>query len=538
MAKKIVKKARSGGTPKRPARGKPKAAPSSPSGGALKKPVRSEPNPASSSPPTAPSAATGGPAIRVRMYRQGLGDCHLLTFGVGGGNEQHMLIDFGTLGTKATKVKMPDVINSVKTTTGGKLAVLALTHAHQDHVSGFLSQQSILNTFKIQNVWMPWTEDPNDNLAKELGNKATAMRNAITQALAMPQAKAAGLSEKILGIVGFEGLQLDADALEQFTAPGALGMGDSIARAIDVVRNFPGAKTTYHSPGPPALELPEIPGFRFYVLGPPRSATKLQNMDNNATDELYGLTCALNAQATAGFEWSLDEEAPFDQRFCYPTAQADHFFPDYRSADQAYRRIDDQWLHSVAELAAKLDDFRNNTSLALAIERIADGRVLLFPADAQEGNWLSWHDPEMKWQAAGATVTAADLLERTVFYKVGHHSSHNATAKDKGLEIMRKNKELTAFIPVDRAIALKRSPPGSWRMPAFELYYALLQACAGRVARADLGWAAEAKDIKKTDVEGAFLGLGSSSDWDQWSKSQKAATNVKVDDLFIECGLP
>src|SRR5262249_2518171 len=160
--------------------------------------------------------------------------------------------------------------------------------------------------------------------------------------------------------------------------------------------------------------------------------------------------------------------------------------------DVRYRRIDDQWLRAVTELAAKLDDFRNNTSLALAIERVGDGRVLLFPADAQEGNWLSWHDPGMQWNVKDTdgkttSVVASELLQRTVFYKVGHHASHNATAKAKGLEIMRKNsKELTAFIPVDRAVALKRSPPGSWRMPAVALFRELLEACQGRVVRADL----------------------------------------------------
>ena len=71
-------------------------------------------------------------------------------------------------------------------------------------------------------------------------------------------------------------------------------------------------------------------------------------------------------------------------------------------------------------------------------------------------------------------------------------------------------------------------------MPAFELYGALLQSCDGRVARADVGWAAEATGINRTDVEGAFLDLASSVDWKRWSASQKAATNVTIDNLFIE----
>ena len=51
------------------------------------------------------------------------------------------------------------------------------------------------------------------------------------------------------------------------------------------------------------------------------------------------------------------------------------------------------------------------------------GKVLLFAADAQTGNWSSWAD--VKWDDPG--VSTDDLLARTVFYKVGHHASHNAT---------------------------------------------------------------------------------------------------------------
>jgi hypothetical protein len=265
-------------------------------------------------------------------------------------------------------------------------------------------------------------------------------------------------------------------------------------------------------------------------------------MQDNASQELYGLASAVASRAAAAagpFDATPDDEAPFDERFCYPIGQADQFFPDYSSLADRYRRIDDQWMRAVAELALKLDDFRNNTSLALAIERIGDGRVLLFPADAQEGNWLSWHDPGMEWKvkdggAGGATQTvkAEDLLLRTVFYKVGHHSSHNATAKAKGLEIMRQNRELTAFIPVDRAIALKRSPPGSWRMPAVPLFRQLLEACDGRVARADLGWAAEAP--ANSDVEKELRGLATTAEWQHWKASQDATPNVKIGPLFVE----
>ena len=109
------------------------------------------------------------------------------------------------------------------------------------------------------------------------------------------------------------------------------------------------------------------------------------------------------------------------------------------------------WVRASADVALQLDSMTNNTSLALAIERVSDGRILLFPADAQQGNWLSWHAPGMKWTFKDGAVTkersAAQLLAETVFYKVGHHSSHNATAKEKGLEMMQKEDETRRLHP-------------------------------------------------------------------------------------------
>ena len=55
--------------------------------------------------------------VRIRMYRQGLGDCFLLTFSPEK-NPIHMLIDCGTLGTNATEVGMPEVIDNIAKETG------------------------------------------------------------------------------------------------------------------------------------------------------------------------------------------------------------------------------------------------------------------------------------------------------------------------------------------------------------------------------------------------------------------------------------
>src|SRR5262249_1438716 len=95
----------------------------------------------------------------------------------------------------------------------------------------------------------------------------------------------------------------------------------------------------------------------------------------------------------------------------------------YRGNGGSWRRIDTDWLNPVGSLALSLDSLTNNPSLVLAIELVESGKVLLFAADAQIGNWLSWQD--VAWQ--DPKINTDDLLARTVFYKVGHHASHNAT---------------------------------------------------------------------------------------------------------------
>lgn len=88
----------------------------------------------------------------------------------------------------------------------------------------------------------------------------------------------------------------------------------------------------------------------------------------------------------------------------------------------AFRRIDNEWLYSAEKLAIDMNDFTNNSSLVLAFELGRGGKVLLFAADAQRGNWISWANKP--WKDGRRTVTAQDLLGRTVLYKVGHHGSH------------------------------------------------------------------------------------------------------------------
>jgi len=145
--------------------------------------------------------------------------------------------------------------------------------------------------------------------------------------------------------------------------------------------------------------------------------------------------------------------------------------------DLSWRRVDGAWLATAGQLALALDNATNNTSLAFALELVESGKVLVFPADAQVGNLLSWH--AVKWKDSQETVTT--LLKRTVFYKVGHHGSHNATLKEKELELMPAQ-GLTAFIPVDHEMAVKKH----WgQMPLPALIDALKARTGGQLVRID-----------------------------------------------------
>ena len=86
----------------------------------------------------------------------------------------------------------------------------------------------------------------------------------------------------------------------------------------------------------------------------------------------------------------------------------------------------------------------------------------------------------MKWERDD--VSTADLLERTILYKVGHHASHNATLPDV-FEKMTHPK-LAALIPVN-----KRDPnivkKNGWKMPATNLLKRLREKTENRVLQMD-----------------------------------------------------
>jgi hypothetical protein len=451
----------------------------------------------------AANVTDGNYRVRVRMYRrQGLGDCFLLTFPRKDRSPFNLLIDCGALQQNQNEmVKLVEHIEaSVKTDPQGKgrLDLVVATHEHKDHLSGFNQARDVFNRLEIGGVWMGWTE--NLSLAE-----AQAIKKARKVALENLQA---ALRSPFAGSPAMSGV---SSLLEFSEADDTTGSG-RIADALEYLklRGEDAGNLNYLEPGAGPLKLEGVDAVRVYVLGPPRDPTLLKtsgvteamkddhviyHLARTGVEGMTALSAALSSAKNAATAVG-DRGHPFGAE--HRIARQSKWFDDiagfiaetYDAPKEHWRRIDDDWLNAFGQLALDLDNDTNNTSLVLAFEFVKTREVLLFVGDAQVGNWQSWAKVGFKIPGSEKPMPAHDLVKRTVFYKVGHHASHNATIQTGGLELM-ENDRLVAFIPLDIAVARKQGKKGAngkpkgWDMPAKPLYKRLLEKAAGRVVISD-----------------------------------------------------
>lgn len=458
---------------------------------AVKKTARKSAAKTATAKKTAAKTTSTRPRVRIRTYRHGLGDCHLLSFRKPDGKQFHMLIDFGVVNrTKDPELVMTPVAKDIAKESGGVLDLVVATHQHTDHLSGFEQAEAELAPAKVamKRLWLAWTEDPRNDLGKkirqELIGKLTALRLAVRQLAGANDAAA----ERIQGTL-------------DFFSPGVAG--EDTQDILDALQARPDVEIEYHSPGE-LLELPGVPNVRVYVLGPPTdpAALKVTNPRKSKQEgyelaaESAGFVDALGVGLSAD---EIERSQPFAPRYRRDEAEMarEEFFQRYYfgqtsedRADFERRKIDTSWLEAAEQLALALGDYTNNTSLALAFEFVDTGQVLLFPGDAQIGSWNTW--PKLEWTIAEhgttRTVKIGDLLARTVFYKASHHASHNGTLSGLapgafGLEQMT-HPDLVCVVPVD----LKMSKAMNWdrTLPWQPLLTRLGEVTRGRLILTDI----------------------------------------------------
>jgi beta-lactamase superfamily II metal-dependent hydrolase len=341
--------------------------------------------------------------VSVRMYNVGFGDCFLITVDTAGA-PWRMLIDCGVHSqgrARDIKDSVAAVISDLAAVSPDgtpHLDVLAATHHHADHISGFALDD--WERVAVDEVWLPFVEDESDADAAAIRRShaaaAQALRGLIeqrTRGLANG-AWPAGLAAASLFAINSFG---NADAGDRL-----LGRNGRHFARPHRVRFFPNVTESENS-------LPVADGVVVHVLGPSREPDDLKLMD---------------PPKSAGW-LRLDIEDPGDDDLTdVPLFDADYVLGDRKHLSRTLRDAkrslklatvsNDSGLLGAASI---LERSVNNTSLFLVLD--VAGTRLIFPGDAQEG----------AWQHVLKNPVKADLLKDAAFYKVGHHGSHNATPK-------------------------------------------------------------------------------------------------------------
>ena len=477
----------------------------------------------------------------VRMYRIGHGDCFLLAFdGKTAGRPVYVLIDCGYKPGSPDKIVRParknvrDITASIRAATGGEIDVAIITHEHQDHVNGITEENFAGIT--IKETWLAWTENPDDDVANALRER---FEDKLLGLMAARNRLAAGSQAKKLQGVEAEADDKAVEDIDEFlafelggvetsfnaTAATAMLGADgkpkvsSNKQSMLVFKKRASEGVKYLRPHEKIHALPGAKNARVFALGPPRSEEQILDVNPVGKEEFHALGTASAATffASAFTEPKAGEGKPqlFHESYGVPleTAFTDpdfgEFFrkyygskdaaavakPDARPpakevpGDAPWRRIDDEWLFSALQLAIEVNNATNNTSLVLAFELGKEGKVLLFAADAQRGNWISW--TKGSWKDGDKQITAKDLLGRTVLYKVGHHGSHNATLNGKisdsyaNLNWMGQGDQAREFTAMITAVRAWAETQKGWDHPLKAIKDALLKKCSGRVFQTD-----------------------------------------------------
>lgn len=398
--------------------------------------------------------------VVIRMYRAGTGDCFLLQFKAGAKTTCNMMIDCGCiLGGRAD---FEPWVKNIREMTGGIIDILVVTHEHADHINGFDRCKDLYNAFTFKKVWFAWTEDEEDELANDLRRNHTklkmALQLAIRQLTGMVSDKYyeslfAGEYQGNLMVKGRQHFIRSLEMLNTLNLPAAAASGGKVPGMTKLFTDFkiikPHTEVEYLAPGDLLNNLAELPGMRVFVLGPPQDASLLDITEEHGENFEQRRDPSSIGFAFASALTDKGDILPFEPLF-EQGAAPEPLRTAYEQTED-WRRIDHDWLYTAGSLALRYEGSINNTSLALAFQFEESERVLLFPGDAEFGNWKSWHEGlewTIKVEGKNRKVNATYLLNNTVFYKIGHHCSQNGSASRLGVDLMT-HEDLVAMAPLN-----------------------------------------------------------------------------------------
>jgi hypothetical protein len=390
------------------------------------------------------------------MYNTGFGDCFLIKFLTKDGLRK-VLIDCGKHTLSKCRPPLGEIVARLlqdiaegEPRKRPRLDIVVATHRHQDHVSGFVLPG--WDEVEVGEVWMPWTEDPDDPEARRICERQSRRALQLCQdiiprltldgtgreypraAAPPPEADAGAATPEAARehLLHFAGNNLtNADAMKILHEGFAGNPRRRFLRAPPRSRRLAAKGSDDHG----AIRTERLPGVELYVLGPSQDPEVIRDMDPPAGEAYLdalgnGLAPDSTGDSPFGGQWKMTREEYFQFYKVKGEKNPLGTFGE-KSLDYLGQVAD----NPATELAAALESSVNGTSLVLLFK--FGQAVLLFPGDAQWGTWNEILSDD-HWQP---------LLRSVTFYKVGHHGSHNATPRRFVEEYLPKT--ACAMIPTD-----------------------------------------------------------------------------------------
>jgi len=432
------------------------------------------------------------------------------------------LLDFGAHALYTGYSPLLDKIaKDILSVTNNHLHVVALTHQHQDHISGFHFSEDVFesNDAKIDQLWLAWPENDQDPDAKELIRrypKRFALKLAYERLETLGRV---GLGLGFENILGFEGSIILKNLDKEKEGFLELAARYNNQRPYEFLIKKAGPPSPYLEPKDEPLLMRDVDEINFFILGPTRDIScfggegpsegpsfsvpiidketsiliAIQAIDNvdNLTDEdkeKYWRSLPFERGSPYRVDFKklkkleekglvVKKQENSEEKKLLHYLEIKKFFDDnygFSSIDKdalEYRKIDNDWIAGILSIALKNGEFVNNSSLVFAIELSCfdEPKYLLFVGDAQEANWNSWKE------------NAKNIIGKTIFYKTGHHGSHNATLPEV---VDKMPAGLVAMISVDEDWAHKRKPK-PWDHPDPNIMEGLKSKTKGKILRTD-----------------------------------------------------
>jgi len=379
----------------------------------------------------------GETTVTIRMYNPGFGDCFLITVAEAG-RSWRMLVDCGVHAHGLFKADgKPRGIGAIVAAVIDQLAaesvdgvpavdVVVATHRHADHISGFADDA--WEAVRVGEVWVPFVENPDDPGTKALKGD-----------LAAEAERLRGLVDHALGVAG----RTRELALAHWFAVNSSGNAAATRRLVQGEFANRGAVRTRFLPDENAAAnviATPFDGVVVHVLGPSRDPERIKRM--NPPKSVQWLEEADGESAA-----DTDREDLFDAVYRVPAGEVEARVPAELFKSRNAMRLNGLAYDQAGLLAAAsvLERSVNNTSVFFVLD-VRRSRFV-FVGDSQQGAWEHVLDDP----ASRALVTDA------VFYKVGHHGSHNATPRRFVEEVLGDG--ATAMVPVGRVKAWADSIP-------------------------------------------------------------------------------